>query len=359
MAAITRSHTFTDGTTAYGSEVESEIGTIVTAFNNHNSGSSTWDVLSALSASSVPLTADNSSGTQNIMNLKDNGTIIFSVIDGGLLRAGLGTFGNPVYSCLTAATSGMYFPSTTTVGISANGTPILTATAAAATLPTTTLICSGTAIESSGSIFFKSDSYAQILSLDQTEYIQIRNAGISFVTNNGVTINGQLSITSSLEQTGNIFFKSNSFGQILSLDQTENLQIRDTGITFTTADGILVGAATGGAKGASTINAAGDIYKNNSAYANPDYALEHWATGKIEKFKNNEGASSYTGILPLDELINYCRTNFDLPRVKSIGSDETGGQGIFSRADAVLEKIEEAYLYIFQLHERIKTLESK
>lgn len=83
MAAITRTYTFSDGNTAYGSQVETEISTLVTAWNNHNAGTSTWTVVSALNASAVPLIADNSSGTNDIAQFKDNGTAVVSVNDGG------------------------------------------------------------------------------------------------------------------------------------------------------------------------------------------------------------------------------------------------------------------------------------
>lgn len=43
--------------------------------------------------------------------------------------------------------------------------------------------------------------------------------------------------------------------------------------TLTIYAGIQVGTPTGGDKGAGTGNFAGDVYKNNSAYTNPDYAI--------------------------------------------------------------------------------------
>lgn len=42
MSQITRTYTFVDGQTAYGSQVESEVGNIVTTFNNHDNGVSSW-----------------------------------------------------------------------------------------------------------------------------------------------------------------------------------------------------------------------------------------------------------------------------------------------------------------------------
>lgn len=115
----------------------------------------------------------------------------------------------------------------------------------------------------------------------------------------------------------------------------------------------VLGNATGGGKGAGTLNASGDIYKNNSAYTNPDYALEHWAEGKIEKFIKNEGAKSYQGRTPLNELEASIKTRLRLP---GIGDHPMGA---FERADVLLEKLEEAYTYIIDLHKRVETLEEK
>lgn len=132
-----------------------------------------------------------------------------------------------------------------------------------------------------------------------------------------------------------------------------------TEVGSVTADRMLLGAglvvgtgATGGDKGAGTINVSGDIYKNNTAYANPDYAFEHYYTGQIVKFIDNPGASDYPGLMPLDDLEKYTRQNFRLPRVSQ-------ARGIFDRGDAVLEKLEEAYLHIIELHKRIKALEGR
>jgi hypothetical protein len=127
--------------------------------------------------------------------------------------------------------------------------------------------------------------------------------------------------------------------------------------TYSSGGGIQLGQPTGGDKGSGTANFAADIYKNNSAYANPDYVLEHWVTGKVEKFKNNPGATDYPGVMPLDQLEEYIRKHLDLPRVKSMYV-EGGGQGIFARGDIALEKIEELAVYIVEIHKRLKTLEA-
>lgn len=116
--------------------------------------------------------------------------------------------------------------------------------------------------------------------------------------------------------------------------------------------GLQMGAPTGGDKGTGTINVAGDIYKNNSAYGNPDYVLERWATGKIVRHADKPGAKGYTGIMPLDRLREFIKSNYHLPRF-----GQEAGHGLFSGGDATLAALEEAYIYIFELEERIERLE--
>ena len=53
MSQITRTYTFTDGTTAYGSQVNTEIQNIVTAFNNADSASASWTSLSVTNNASI------------------------------------------------------------------------------------------------------------------------------------------------------------------------------------------------------------------------------------------------------------------------------------------------------------------
>lgn len=118
-----------------------------------------------------------------------------------------------------------------------------------------------------------------------------------------------------------------------------------------TSGGFIVGTATGGYTGAGTINTAGDIYKNNSAFTNPDYAIEHWLTGSIELFDDSPGAADYTGRLSLPDLKVYMQENYQLPRVSS-------ARGMFERGDMVLEKIEEIFIHLIELDERITALET-
>ena len=116
--------------------------------------------------------------------------------------------------------------------------------------------------------------------------------------------------------------------------------------------GVQVGAPTGGDKGAGTINVSGNVYKNNSTYTNPDYALEYWATGKIEKYANNKGAEHYRRY-SLHELEKYIRENHRLPGI----TDEPAG--IFDMADIALEKTEELFTHIIEQRHEINSLKNE
>ena len=124
------------------------------------------------------------------------------------------------------------------------------------------------------------------------------------------------------------------------------------GYTFNTG-GVSLGAPTGGMPSAGSMNVAGDVYKNNTAYTNPDYVLEHFYRGEIELFKDNDGAKDYSGLMPLDELRDFTREYLRLPRI------DDSPKGMFERGDIVLEKLEQLTLYVLDLHERIAELEAR
>ena len=124
-------------------------------------------------------------------------------------------------------------------------------------------------------------------------------------------------------------------------------------------NGVLVGAPTGGYKGAGTINVAGDIYKNNTAYTNPDYVLEQWATGQISRFRDREGAATYDGLRPLASVRDYVRAHYALPWIAEARQRGGGTLGLFDGGEAVLASLEESYLYIFQLEEQLRDLRQR
>lgn len=119
------------------------------------------------------------------------------------------------------------------------------------------------------------------------------------------------------------------------------------------ANGVVIGVPTGTYKGNGTLNVAGDIYKNNTAYTNPDYVFEKYYDGQIVKFIDNPGAKTYQGKKSIDEIEQIAKETFRLPGFTDAPT------GAFERFDMLLEKLEEAYLCIFELNARLKKLEGK
>ncbi len=107
---------------------------------------------------------------------------------------------------------------------------------------------------------------------------------------------------------------------------------------------------TGGDKGVGTINVSGDIYKNNSAYANPDFVLEHYYRGEIEKFKDNQGASEYSGLLDLVEVDEFMKENLHLPGVPR------SPLGVFDRGDVTLVLLEQIFLYLIEHQKELERI---
>lgn len=93
---------------------------------------------------------------------------------------------------------------------------------------------------------------------------------------------------------------------------------------------------------AGDINTTGDIRKTGVAYNNPDYVFE----------------AGYN-IMPLSELKGYIETNKHLPNMPSTQEVKVEGIKIFEQNRLILEKLEEAYLYIIDLEQRIKKLEGR
>lgn len=130
---------------------------------------------------------------------------------------------------------------------------------------------------------------------------------------------------------------------------------KSSGVAYATMlnGGLVMGAATGGNKGVGTINVSSNIYLNNAAYTNPDYALEHFFTGKIVKFKDNPGAAEYKGLMSLQDIERYTRQNFRLPGI----TDEPAG--VVERHDFALRYIEELFLHAINHERRLEIVESR
>jgi len=152
--------------------------------------------------------------------------------------------------------------------------------------------------------------------------------------------------------TNGIYFGNVAAGKAMILsNDTYNIRNRNAStIYMQIGPGIAVGSPSGGDKGAGTINVAGDIYKNNTAYTNPDFVFEHFYRGGIDKFAQSAGAADYAGLMPLADLRTYTQSNLRLPGM----TDEPCG--MFERGDQVLRYLEEHTLYLFDHEDRIEQL---
>ena len=116
---------------------------------------------------------------------------------------------------------------------------------------------------------------------------------------------------------------------------------------------ILVGSVAAG-MGAGTVNVSGGLYKNGTAYTNPDYVFEHHYRGRVERFAANPGARDYPGLMELEDVDAFAGEHLHLPRIPRDHPAD-----IFERADATLEHLESVYLHLFGLHRRLKALEAR
>ncbi len=108
--------------------------------------------------------------------------------------------------------------------------------------------------------------------------------------------------------------------------------------------------------GAGTINVQNNIYLAGAQYANPDYVLEHFYTGKIEVFKDNFNANKYSGLISLKEIETFISSRFYLPQLDFFGIHD-GMAGIKERHDVSLLLHEEEFIHLIEHEKRINTLQ--
>lgn len=207
MASLSVTNTLSNGATILAAEHNTNYSDIVTYINNRNSGSSTWDALSILSASNIPLIANNSSGTQDIARFQDNGSNVLQITDGGFVsmasQSSCRAFRNTSTQSLSGATKIQFngetydvqseFDSATNYRFTATKTGIylimstvnITSPASA---PSISIYKNGAAAATITYNSTTSSSVAinQALSLTATDYVEIFvNAGASGTVNNG------------------------------------------------------------------------------------------------------------------------------------------------------------------------------
>ena len=113
-------------------------------------------------------------------------------------------------------------------------------------------------------------------------------------------------------------------------------------LTATETGNVGIGTASPGYKldVAGDINTTGEIRRNGSVYNHPDYVFE----------------PDYE-LISITELKAYVAENRHLPGMPSAEEVREDGVKLFEQNRLVVEKLEEAYLYILELEERIAQLE--
>ena len=124
MAQITRSTKIGGGTTlsantlARATDVEADILTLFTAHNNADTGSTAWQVVKGENGSSTVALFNNSTGTNDILDCRDNGSSVFKVADGGTITAtGSATLPTIVNTTLSSTTATVTTATITTANI--------------------------------------------------------------------------------------------------------------------------------------------------------------------------------------------------------------------------------------------------
>lgn len=87
MADLSVTNTFNAGDTVTAAKFNTNYTTDIAAYiNARNDGSTSWDGFRVTRSGGVPLTVNNSTGTSSIAQFKDNGTTVFEVFDGGIIK---------------------------------------------------------------------------------------------------------------------------------------------------------------------------------------------------------------------------------------------------------------------------------
>jgi hypothetical protein len=118
---------------------------------------------------------------------------------------------------------------------------------------------------------------------------------------------------------------------------------------------ITVNSPTGGDKGAGTINVQAGVFLNGTAYTNPRWVLHHHYRGHVDEKGPYKPPAAYNGLPSIAEAEEHCRTKYELPTMLMLD----GKQDLFAGSDLSHAALEQAYLYIFQLHRRIEELEAR
>lgn len=156
---------------------------------------------------------------------------------------------------------------------------------------------------------------------------------------------------------------SHAFYQVFNYDSTSanrylgwqdtSVGVGATSMRLYADGGFAMGSPTGLSKGAGTINVATGVYLNGTAYTNPDFVFEHWATGKISRFAVNVDRMgiAYHGLPDLADVEAHARAHYQLPLMA-----KRPDRDLFLGGELLMATVEQAYLYLFQQRQQIAQL---
>ena len=204
-----------------------------------------------------------------------------------------------------------------------------------------------------GSIYLNTDAVANLEYYTGAAWTSLLSLGTMAAQNaSAVSITGgALSALTSISLLDNatistgtgLRFSCTAGGQMrMSVGGLQQMELQGNGVT--------IGPTGLTYFGVGTLNLSSDIYRNGTAYTNPDYVFEKYYTDAIKKNMHKIGAAEYTGIMSLNELREFVQKEFHFPNSQRM-------RGAFERMDFVLEKVEEAYIHLFNHEDRIKGLE--
>jgi hypothetical protein len=126
----------------------------------------------------------------------------------------------------------------------------------------------------------------------------------------------------------------------------------DSGYHYFSDGGVVVGSPTGGNKGDGTINAVA-VYDDNSLLT--DYVFETAYEGKAfeEQWKDYK-------LISLDEAVDFTKQKYHLPFMTGRNEWEAKGKpSVGKTVSELTETVENMFLYIAQLNDKIKALEEQ
>ncbi|MDD2752331.1 MAG: hypothetical protein PHN59_04300 [Candidatus Omnitrophica bacterium] len=132
---------------------------------------------------------------------------------------------------------------------------------------------------------------------------------------------------------------------ILNVDSTNSrvgINNNAPTVALDIAGDLTLTAGAGGQTGSIRIPATADIWRGATAYSNPDYVFN-------PDYK----------IMSLGDLKKYVSKNKHLPNFPSTQQVKKEGIRLYEQNRLMLEKLEEAYLYIIKLEDRVSKLESE